>query len=74
VTRDNRPRLLALFAEPLLGADGNPVSRLETDLEREELAEWLGEADIDLDFEPGSLDELEKGLWHCPRLRVMRRG
>ena len=58
----SRPRLLALFAEPLTYPDGQPVAALDLEDERQEIKSWLADADVDIDFEPGSLDELEKFL------------
>lgn len=61
-TEQNRPRLLALFAEPLIEPNGQPVRGLQLDVEQDEVASWLEDADVDLDFEPGSLDDLERCL------------
>ena len=58
----SRPRLLALFAEPLIYPDRRTVSRLQLGVERDEIANWLEDADVGLDFEPGSLDDLERCL------------
>lgn len=60
--KTSRPRLLALFAEPLIELDGRLVPALQLDMEREEVAAWLEDADVDLDFEPGTLDDLERSL------------
>jgi hypothetical protein len=57
-----RPRILALFAEPLIYSNGEPVVQLDLEQEREDIKSWLEDADADLDFEPGSLDEFQKGL------------
>ncbi len=61
-TDRSRPRLLALFAKPLTYPNGEPVAALDLENERKEIASWLADADVDIDFEPGSLDELEKFL------------
>lgn len=58
----DRPRLLALFAEPLVDRDGIVVPPLDADAEREDIAGWLEDTDIDLALEPGRLDDLEKTL------------
>jgi hypothetical protein len=57
-----RPRILALFAEPLIYPGGAPVMRLDLEQEREDIKSWLENADADLDFEPGSLNEFEKAM------------
>jgi hypothetical protein len=57
-----RPCILGLFAEPLVYPSGAPVARLDLDQEREDITAWLEDADADIDFEPGSLDEFQKAL------------
>jgi CHAT domain-containing protein len=62
MTNQPRPRLLGLFAEPLIDGSGRPVPTLAVDEEREELAAWLEDVDVDIDFEPGGLDDFEKSF------------
>ncbi|MGA2409282.1 MAG: hypothetical protein ABSG46_02695, partial [Candidatus Binataceae bacterium] len=57
-----RPRLLALFSEPLIDSEGRPLPRLALDQERNDLKQWLEDCDLDIDFQPGSLDDFQRAL------------